>query len=167
MACKSSSVRTGTEVGPKDSFELVNFVQPVVMSNECESRLGGLTRKNSFFVLFLDVEEVSLGHKWLWNPPVGVNSINCDSGFFPVDGDSLIEALLIEAEIVKEAFILIFSLDNFDGVIINHFDAGDGGVLVSSAIEEGPSSSLSPVNIFKMVFGNHVLVSFKSENHIY
>ena len=126
-------------------------MEPVVVADECESWLEYLSRENVFLILLLDVEEISLSKEWLWDPPVGIHSIDGYGCLFPVNGDSLIETLLIESEIVPKAPVLIFSLHDFYCVLIDHFDAGNGGILMVSTVKESPVSSLSPVGVFKVV----------------
>jgi len=65
--------------------------------DEDESWLDSLAREDGLLVCPLDVEEISLGEEWLSDPPVGIHSIDGHGVLFPIDGNSLVETLLVES----------------------------------------------------------------------
>ena len=84
--------------------------------------------QNSCLVFLLEIEEVSLAEERLWDPPVGIQSVNSDGVLSPVDGNPLVETVLIEAKLIEKSSILIHSLDNLDRVCIDLLDTSNSGV---------------------------------------
>ena len=159
MSGEGLLVRHGTEVGPKDCVEFLVLWKPVVVSYERDSVFvfGG--------ILLVDIEEVSLGEEWLWDPPVDVHAVDGNRFVISIDDNPLVNSLLVSTHFIGETFILIVSFDDFDGIGVNHLDAGNGSVGCSQTVEECPHGTLTPVDFFEVVLGDHVFVILESENH--
>ena len=105
--------------------------------------------KRDFFILafpLLGVEQVSPSDEGVVVPPVAVHSVNCSALFFPVDCHSFVQGLLVRPKVpVKEAEVLIASLDYLDGVCIDLPNMAHSGVFIIQVVHEGPSGSLGPI----------------------
>ena len=133
-------------------------MQPVVMTNE--GQLASIT---------LGVEEVPLSQKRFRNPPVSVESIDSDGVVFSVDDDSLVEPLLIaEPSVEPECLVLVFSLDDLNGVSVDLLHSGDGVLSkVVGVVEEAPLGCLGPAAFFQVVLRDHVLEVLESKSSVH
>ena len=155
---KCFAVSHGGKVRPEDIFKFVNLMQPEIMTNKCQPIFVGSHIKNSFLVLSLNIEVVSPSEEWFLDPPVLVNTINRHCALLAVDGNTLEDSKLIDAPLVEPRFAGVASLDNLDGVIIDHADVADGLLAFSEDHtvfvligEEGVLSSLLPANVVKVM----------------
>lgn len=106
------SVGHGGEARSDLSQHSSGLEHPKAVADECH--LG------SFVFTSLLVEKVTLAQEGLVYPPVSINTVDCSSLLFSIDCHSLVETLLVGADITeKQAGFLINSPNNFNCVGVN------------------------------------------------
>ena len=102
------------------------------------------------------------------SPKVSVHAVNSSGAVLAANCNSLVKTFLVSVKVfVHHSKVLVFALDNFKGVVIEHLDGDNGGVLIFGLVENCPLGSLLPGERgAQVVLGHQVLICLKSEaNH--
>ena len=120
LVAELSSVRKARPVRAHNLTKFTEFVDPEGMAHKVEGAVSTLAGH----------KQVTAAKNRLVIEPVNVHAINCDCVILAINGNTLEPSLLSETHFVAQALVLVASLNDLNGIGINHPDINDVPVIL-------------------------------------